>query len=114
MDQETAHYIVEHYRSLMIEKEKRAQRHHFSTVKIGDEASEARQRVYQKMFWLSNDPEILALLDGGYERFEIHTASRILSEHEDEVFLNHCPKCGRLARTPKAKQCRYCGNDWHG
>ena len=26
---------------------------------------------------------------------------------------NNCPKCGKLARTPKAKQCRYCFYNWH-
>jgi hypothetical protein len=24
-----------------------------------------------------------------------------------------CPYCGELLRTPKAKQCRACGMDWH-
>jgi GNAT superfamily N-acetyltransferase len=24
-----------------------------------------------------------------------------------------CPKCGKALRTPRAKQCRFCGADWH-
>jgi hypothetical protein len=24
-----------------------------------------------------------------------------------------CPQCGKTLRTPKAKQCRFCGADWH-
>jgi hypothetical protein len=24
-----------------------------------------------------------------------------------------CPSCGKPLRTPKAKQCRFCGKDWH-
>ena len=24
-----------------------------------------------------------------------------------------CPYCGQLLRTPRAKQCRACGMDWH-
>jgi hypothetical protein len=27
--------------------------------------------------------------------------------------LNCCPKCDALAKTPKARQCRYCFHDWH-
>ena len=32
-------------------------------------------------------------------------AEIILNDYSDKVFLNNCPKCGKLARTPKAKQC---------
>jgi hypothetical protein len=24
-----------------------------------------------------------------------------------------CPHCGKALRTPNAKQCRFCGSDWH-
>jgi len=24
-----------------------------------------------------------------------------------------CPHCGKRLRTPQAKQCRFCGRDWH-
>src|SRR5947209_6282855 len=24
-----------------------------------------------------------------------------------------CPSCGKTLRTPQAKQCRFCGADWH-
>ena len=28
------------------------------------------------------------------------------------MFLNRCERCSKLARTPYAKQCRFCGNHW--
>jgi uncharacterized C2H2 Zn-finger protein len=28
--------------------------------------------------------------------------------------VNRCPRCGEVAKTPKAKQCRFCKHDWHG
>lgn len=40
-------------------------------------------------------------------------AEMLLKEYSNEVFLNKCPGCGKLARTPKAKQCRFCLHDWH-
>lgn len=40
-------------------------------------------------------------------------AEIILRDYSDKVFLNNCPKCGKLARTPKAKQCRFCEYNWH-
>lgn len=47
------------------------------------------------------------------ETEEIKIAELILKDFKDMVFINNCSKCGRLARTPKAKQCRHCGHDWH-
>ncbi len=38
---------------------------------------------------------------------------RIMREHRDEVFMNYCPVCGMLARTPRALQCPN-GHRWSG
>jgi len=38
------------------------------------------------------------------------TSDRILQEHD--VFLNRCPYCKSLARTPTAKQCGKCYKRW--
>jgi hypothetical protein len=40
-------------------------------------------------------------------------AEYLLENYESEIFINNCPNCKQLARTPKAKQCRHCGHDWH-
>jgi len=37
----------------------------------------------------------------------------LLENYGDKIFWNLCPNCGELARTPKAKQCRHCNQDWH-
>jgi hypothetical protein len=63
---------------------------------------------------LSDDPEVLHLANGGLDVFYERTAKRILSEDRGKIFINSCPSCGALARTPKARQCRFCGHDWHG
>jgi len=47
------------------------------------------------------------------ENEEEKIARIIIEKHEDRIFWNRCPKCGKLARTPKAKQCRFCQHDWH-
>lgn len=53
------------------------------------------------------------LLKNGPTAFRRHTAERIVKDHAEEIFFNTCPRCGKLARTPKARQCRYCRDDWH-
>jgi hypothetical protein len=77
------------------------------------EAQEAARNDRIHSRWLSNDPEVLRLAGDGFDAFVERTGERIFQENGDKVFLNCCPSCGKLARTPTAKQCRYCGCDWH-
>ncbi len=38
---------------------------------------------------------------------------RVLREGHDLSFVNRCPRCGRIVRTSKARQCMWCHHDWH-
>jgi hypothetical protein len=113
-----AQYVVGHYGHLMSSTEKSAFRHLSATMKAtkgkSDVAAQeaARQRKFPEGLF-SSDPEVLRLAKDGYDSFIERTAERILREHADDIRLNFCPKCGELARTPQAKQCRYCEHDWH-
>jgi hypothetical protein len=62
---------------------------------------------------LADDPAVIEALADGVEAFRRRTAKRVLSDHAAEVFVNRCPKCNRVVRTPKAQQCLWCGHDWH-
>ncbi|HEV7302206.1 MAG TPA: hypothetical protein VGN72_22905 [Tepidisphaeraceae bacterium] len=60
-----------------------------------------------------DDPEepgraVRQLLADGPVEFKRRIAERILREHGEAVFLNLCPGCGGLCRTPKALQCFRC------
>lgn len=72
----------------------------------------SRYKMYERRGWITNDKEALELLKDGETKFFINTAKRILNEHKDDIFLNLCPKCQKLARTPKARQCRHCSHKW--
>jgi hypothetical protein len=102
----------------MTEVERRAHRHLMSTMKAtlgrsdaGEQEEARRHTVHSR--WLSDDPEVLQLTSDGVQGFAERTANRLLAEQRDAVFLNYCPRCHELARTPKAQQCRFCGHDWH-
>jgi type IV secretory pathway VirB4 component len=95
------------------EKENIAHRHINSLFKLnGKTENSFIYKEYKRKGWITTDNKILDLIKNGEISFFINTAKRILSEHENEVFLNNCPKCKKLARTPNAKQCRHCGNKW--
>jgi len=114
-----ARYVFSHYGHLMTERERRAFRHLGGTIKAThgrsdeDAQHEARNFPNHLRKLLSDDPEVLALARGGFNSFVVNTGQRILNEHRKLIFLNYCSQCGGLARTPKARQCRFCGNDWH-
>lgn len=110
---EKADYIISYYRNLLTLQEQKALRHHQSTLKLDDAKDVRLTRLYLKTGWLSDDPLILNYLNEGYIQFILKCAERILKDNPDKVYFNLCPVCYKLARTPNAKQCRFCGHDWH-
>lgn len=113
MDIETASYIFKYYRGFLNEKEYLAHRHLVSLFKLdGVDENSIQYKIYKRKGWITTDKEALELIKNGATEFTINTANRILKEHKDQVFLNYCPNCQRLARTPKAQQCRHCENKW--
>ena len=71
-----------------------------------------KKRRLTKEGFLSSNPKVLALLKGGSEAFMLQTALRILEDHSHKVHFNNCPKCQKLARTPKARVCPHCHHTW--
>jgi len=114
MDQDTQNYIITHYLHLMSPQEKLAYKHIHSLLKLeGNKDLDKIKKIYFKASWLTKDLTALSLIHDGIEKFYKNTAQRILSNHHAQITFNNCPKCGKLARTPLAKQCRYCYFDWH-
>ncbi|WP_295222712.1 hypothetical protein [uncultured Chryseobacterium sp.] len=75
--------------------------------------NEKQRKIMTEKDWIRQTPETDNLLRNGYEEFEINVAKRIVAQTPKKIFFNNCPDCGKLARTPSAKQCRYCGSSWH-
>jgi hypothetical protein len=50
----------------------------------------------------------------GFTAFQQRVADRI-KYHEaiGRITINRCPACNRIVRTPMARQCLWCGHDWH-
>ncbi|GEM63567.1 hypothetical protein SF1_15490 [Sphingobacterium faecium NBRC 15299] len=98
----------------MSPQEKLAYKHIHSLLKLeGNKDLDKIKKIYFKAVLLTKDLTALSLIHDGIEKFYKNTAQRILSNHHAQITFNNCPKCGKLARTPLAKQCRYCYFDWH-
>lgn len=106
-------YVFDYCSSFMNDSEKKAYRHQIAVDRI---AHGNRIGFYKYQFeeeHVSKDESVLRLLEKGYEQYKTMTATRIYNEHKNELNLNLCPKCFKVARTPLAKQCRFCLYDWH-
>jgi len=120
MDVRKARYVLRYYGQLMTPPERLAHRHLMGTEKVtrGRTDAAAQSEVANSSHpiardLLSNDPQVLQLASEGIDVFMVRTAQRILDKHSDEIVFNYCPRCGALAKTPKARQCRVCHHDWH-
>jgi hypothetical protein len=108
---ELAAYIWD-YCCRMNEQEGAAYRHKIAFDRIAH-GNRIRFHKYQnEEQYLSSDEAVLKLLENGYENFKLSVVTRIWNEHKDELELNLCPKCKKIARTPLAEQCRFCLNSW--
>jgi hypothetical protein len=118
-DQELTRYIWKHYQHLMTELERRAGRAILGRAKV--EAARARDTAASReMAKLLSErwaevgvPEVDAALADGPAVFRRKVRDRLLSECGSEVFVNRCGRCKRVVRTPQARQCLWCGFDWH-
>jgi hypothetical protein len=109
---ELTHYIFHNYSGLMTLAEKMAHKSLMMAYKGERSSSENMKRHLHARFG-STEPEVLALLDKGPREFFVATRNRLLRDHSKEISLNHCPKCGALARTPKACLCPACSHSWY-
>jgi hypothetical protein len=112
MTDEIKKYLLEHCREWMLPEEIIALRR-ISLTEYGEEVTRKtalKELKIEKMYGFT-DEKTDALVELGKERMLLNIAERLLKENGNEV-INNCPKCERLARTPKAKQCRYCGHNW--
>jgi hypothetical protein len=119
MDTDKAFYVFRYYGYLMNELERAANQHLTGTIKATRGRSdvpaqmEARTGSLHLRRLLSDEPQVLGLASEGFQAFVVKTAERIIGDHREKIVLNCCPQCGRLARTPTARQCRCCRHDWH-
>lgn len=99
----------------MTDDEKLALKHHMYTYKVDDATAESSniKKFLADRGLISSEQKILEFLKDGYEEFKLNVVKRIMTESLEKIFFNNCPKCNKLARTPSAKQCRFCGHDWH-
>jgi hypothetical protein len=112
-DVELTRYVWHYFMSLMTDFERRVGGAIFGRGKAAASASPQMRRWLSQRWGHVGEPDIEEALADGAEAFRRRVRDRILSEHRSDVFVNRCPRCERVVRTPTARQCFWCGHDWH-
>lgn len=110
------HYVFSYCSKLMTNEECEAHRKLFYDSKMKDipYAPALKERLIQQgLYRTQYSQKVVELLSNGVENFLIKVTKRIIENYGTDPLFNYCPQCGKLARTPQAKQCRFCLQDWH-
>jgi rubrerythrin len=111
MDENLERYIFKYYNHLFTKSEretwnriiKQGKYFHAINVELPSLNKVPDEKFEKKYFGLDIYDTFLS--EKEIEEFWKKTVERVLEENKDKIFLNYCPICGLLARTPKASQC---------
>jgi hypothetical protein len=80
------------------------------------ESAEGRERCLAE-YNAEVDELVLQLIGNSLDSvraFQNRVNDRIQTEiAAGRITPNRCPACNRIVKTPKARQCLWCGHDWH-
>lgn len=105
-------YVLTHYSGLFTRLESLG----FKAASADEKASNSSGRqadMLREKWGAENNPEVVAALSKGVESFRRAVYARLMEEHSSEIYVNRCPSCTNVVRTPKAKQCQWCFHSWH-
>jgi hypothetical protein len=80
---------------------------------VTDASPEEIEAVINEQYAGYEQRPIVTQLLSAIDRFTEQSISRILRDHASEIVLTRCPDCAKIVSSPNAKQCLWCGNDWH-
>jgi hypothetical protein len=105
-------YVLNHYSEFLTLEEKMAYKHIVGRQKIEATQSLPMQQMLRKVFQTDDAGVRVALADGD-DAFFNRVVLRVIREQGATIVWNLCPKCGALARTPRACLCPACSHTWY-
>jgi hypothetical protein len=108
-------YVLAHYSHLCDDAESQVLRAFALERKAArmQEDNEALASEFRRKWVRVTSPQVARALEAGEEASRRGVRDRLLKEHGREIVVNRCPRCHRVVRTPMARQCLWCGHDWH-
>jgi len=112
-DEELTRYVWNNYASLLTQLERLGEKAIFESEKASFASGNRMVEMLHSRFSSKDDLDVIAALSEGVEEFRRKVRQRILRDHADQVIINRCPCCASVVRTPRARQCLWCGQSWH-
>lgn len=112
LDDELTRYVLAHYGRYCTESEDLALRVLNMRLKAEHAQNPDIQRKLAEHRGLELTPEVQHLVAAGRVPTRLAIRKRLLRDHAADIFLNYCPKCSALCRTPLARMCVACGHSW--
>jgi hypothetical protein len=112
-----ARYVWRHCRHLMTEIERRADLAGMAEIKAAaaeERGSTSLAREVTQRWGSAGDIEVRMALGDGFEAFRQRVTYRLLADPAVQAMIKRCPECGRVVRTPQARQCLWCKHVWRG
>lgn len=109
--EELKKYVLAHYSALFTEIEALAFQAAAAEYKAEHTSGPLAEKIREK--WGANgNLKVLEALKEGVLALRDRVFERLMNESSEEIKINRCPKCTRIARTSKAKQCPWCFHQW--
>jgi hypothetical protein len=112
-ESELTKYIWNNYQHLFSRLEQLGVKAVLAEDKATSASSVAMTKLLRERWGAESEPEVMAALSNGTNAFQLRVRERVMRECGDRIFINRCPVCERILRTPRAKQCLWCGHSWH-
>ncbi|HEV3168144.1 MAG TPA: hypothetical protein VGZ22_29340 [Isosphaeraceae bacterium] len=112
-DESLTNYVLKHYAHLMTPLESRVMRAIQAEEKARVVQSKEMESSIRTRWGRTPDEEVAQALEAGAGPFRRGVRERLFRERSADIAINRCPACQRIVRTPSARQCLWCGYDWH-
>ena len=112
-DEALTNYVLDHYRRFLTETESTTLGALSIQWKFVNVDSPLMKLKLGELMEKMKSPEVQQWMDRGSDFCRREFRDRLLRDHPNDIILITCPKCQRLARTPRAQMCVHCGYSWH-
>jgi len=105
-------YVWWNYYHLMTDLEKKVELAIAVRSKIAWNRDPAVLRQLHEEYRWVYDTDVEDALRDGHAAFRRRARERLMSERLDLIKVNRCPACRKIVRTPRERNCLWCGHDW--